>query len=149
MPDSALRNDRNIWGGPGEPSYVTHGDEAVDLEFIYGLPADSVFELHIGRVVPASFGAVAHLAPGLRNLSVYLDNLGEDAPSVMAELTALESLSLAGHILPEDGPERWLDDHALSVIADLPAVAVTARRVLHRARPAATEPPDEAAAPPY
>lgn len=123
MPDSALRNDRSIWGRPGEPSYVTYGDEPVDLEFIYGLPADSVFDLNItGRVVQASFAATAHLAPGLRNLSVYLDNLGEDAPSVIAELTALESLSLAGHILPEDGPERLLDDYALSVIADLPTL---------------------------
>jgi len=123
MPDSALRNDRSIWGGPGEPSYVTHGDGAVDLEFIYGLPADSVFDLNLGNIVPASFAAVAHLAPGLRDLSVYMDdNLGEDAPSVNAELTVLESLTLAGHILPEDGPERRLDDYALSVIADLPAL---------------------------
>jgi hypothetical protein len=118
MLDSALRNDRSIWGGPGELSYVTHGDGVVDLEFIYGLPADSVFDLSFtGRVVPASFAAVAHLAPGLRDLSVYLDNFGEDAPSVIAELTALEC-----HILPEDGPERRLDDYALSVIADLPAL---------------------------
>src|SRR5215469_18339536 len=41
-------------------------------------------------IVPASFAAVAHLAPGLRDLSVYIDNLDGDAPSVIAELTALE-----------------------------------------------------------
>jgi hypothetical protein len=123
MPDSALRNTRSIWGGPGEPSYyVGHGEEAVDLEFIRGLPADSVFDLSVGGIVPASFAAVAHLAPGLRDLSVYLDNLGDDAASVIAELTALESLSLAGHSAPEDGPSLRLDDHALSVIADLPAL---------------------------
>jgi hypothetical protein len=75
-----------------------YGEEAVDLEFIRGLPAHSVFDLSlIGKVVPASFAAVGHLAPGLRDLSVYLDNLGDEAPSVIAELTALERLSLAGH----------------------------------------------------
>ena len=124
MPDGALRNTRSIWGGPGERShYAGHGEEAVDLEFIRGLPADSVFDLSVtGDVVPASFAAVAHLAPGLRDLSVYLDNLGDDAPSVIAELTALERLSLAGHSAPEDGPSLRLDDRALSVIADLPAL---------------------------
>jgi hypothetical protein len=124
MPDGALRNNRSIWGGHGEESYsVGPGDEAVDLEFIRGLPEDSKFELSLtGDVVPVSFTAVAHLAPGLRGLGVYLDNLGDDAPSVIAKLTALESLRLYGHDGPEDGPSLRLDDHALSVIADLPAL---------------------------
>jgi hypothetical protein len=96
---------------------------AVDLEFIGGLPADSVCELNlVGDFVPASFPALAHLAPGLRDLSVYIDVLGAEAPSVIAELTALERLSLAGHADPEDGPSLRLNDHALSVIADLPAL---------------------------
>ena len=92
----------------------------MDLEFIRGLPADSVSDLSVGRVVPASFAAVAHLAPGLRSLGVYLDNLGDDAPSVIAELTALESLALYGDSAMDEG--RRLDDHALSMIADLPAL---------------------------
>jgi hypothetical protein len=92
----------------------------VDLEFIRGLPADSVSDLSLGDVVPASFAALAHLAPGLRDLSVYIDDLGADAPSVIAELTALERLSLAGNYGPEHGPALRLDDDALSPIADLP-----------------------------
>jgi hypothetical protein len=100
-----------------------YSEEAVDLEFIRGLPADSVFELNLtGGVVPASFAAVTHLAPGLRDLSVYIDDLGAEAPSVIAELTALQRLSLAGHSDPEDGPSLRLNDHALAVIADLPAL---------------------------
>jgi hypothetical protein len=123
MPDRVLRNNRSIWGGPGEGSCsIGSGEEAVDLEFIRGLPADSVSEVNLGELVPGSFAAVAHLAPGLRDLSVYIDNLGDDAPSVIAELTALERLSLAGNDSPEDGPSPRLDDHALSVIADLPAL---------------------------
>ena len=119
MADSAVLNTRSIWGEPGKESYrVEHGDEAVDLEFIRGLPADSVAELSLGDVVPASFAAVAHLAPGLRSLGLYLDDLGDDAMPVIAELTALESLRLSGD---DDGPGR-LDDHALSAIADLPAL---------------------------
>lgn len=94
---------------------------AVDLDFIRGLPADSVAELNLtGDFVPASFAAVAHLAPGLRAMSVYIDELGPEAPSVVAELTGLERLSLAGHADPEDGPSLRPNDHALSVIADLP-----------------------------
>jgi len=121
MPDSALRNNRSIWGGPGDLSYsVARGEEAVDLGFIRGLPADSVLDLSVGRVDPDSFAAVAHLAPGLRRLGVYLDNLGDDAPSVIASLTALESLALYGDSAMDEG--RRLDDHALSVIADLPAL---------------------------
>ena len=102
-----------------------YGVEAVDLEFIRGLPADSVFELSLtGDVVRASFAAVTHLAPGLRDLSVYIDDFGAEAPSVIAELTALERLSLAGHSDPGDGPSLRLNDHALTVIADLPALEV-------------------------
>jgi hypothetical protein len=98
--------------------------KAVSLEFIRGLPAGSVCDLSLGRVVPASFAAVAHLAPGLRGLGVYLDDFGPDAPSVIAELTALERLALFGNdpIHPGDEPSLRLDDHALSAIADLPAL---------------------------
>jgi len=116
MPDSAVRNNRSIWG---EGSYsVGSGDEAVDLEFIRGLPPDSVYDLSLGSIVPDSFAAVAHLAPGLRELSLCIEDLGDDAPSVIADLRALESLSLCGD---QDGGGR-LGDHALSVIADLPAL---------------------------
>jgi hypothetical protein len=121
MPDRALRNNRSIWGGPGDASYsVGSGEEAVDLEFIRDLPANSVFDLNVGGVVPSSFAAVAHLAPGLRELCVYLDSLGDEAPSVIARLTALESLALAGDSAMDEGEQ--LDDHALSMIADLPAL---------------------------
>jgi hypothetical protein len=114
----ARRNTRSIWG---EGSYsVSWGKEPVDLEFIRRLPPDSVSELSVGGVVPGSFAAVAHLAPGLRSLGVYLDNLGGDAPSVIAELKALESLRLYGDSAMDEG--RRLDDHALSMVAGLPAL---------------------------
>jgi hypothetical protein len=124
MPGSALRNTQSIWGGPGERCCsVTPGQNAVDLEFLLGLPADSVSELGVGGgVVPASFAAVAHLAPAVRELSVCIDSLGGEAPSVIANLTALEILTLAGHSAPEDGPSLRLDDYVLSAIADLPAL---------------------------
>jgi hypothetical protein len=122
MPDRVLRNNRSIWGGPGESCSIGHGEEAVDLAFIRGLPADSVSELNLGDVVAGSFAAVAHLAPVLRDMSVYIDELSEEAPFVIAELTALERLSLAGNDAPEDGPSLRLDDRALSVIADLLAL---------------------------
>jgi hypothetical protein len=98
--------------------------KAVNLEFIRGLPAGSVSDLSLRGVVPGSFAAVAHLAPGLRSLDVYIDHLGDNATSVIAELTALERLALFGDdpIHPGDDPSPRLDDHALSAIADLPAL---------------------------
>jgi hypothetical protein len=95
---------------------------AVDLAFLRDLPADSVGELSVGEVIPASFAAVAHLAPGLRELSVFIDDLDADAPSVIAELTALERLSLAGNDSVDDGPSLRLNDHCLSVISALPVL---------------------------
>jgi hypothetical protein len=108
------RNDRSIWGG-GSYS-VGGGEEPVDLGFVRSLPPDSVRDLSVGNVIPGSFAAAGHLAPGLRRLDLYIDNLGTDAPSVIAELRALVLLALAAD---QDGRGQ-LDDHALSVIADLP-----------------------------
>ena len=125
----ARRNTRSIWG---EGSYsVSRGKEPVDLEFIRRLPPNSVSELSVGRVVPGSFAAVAHLAPGLRSLGVYLDNLGGDAPSVIAELKALESLRLYGDSAMDEG--RRLDDHALSMVAGPPGPGIpgTSQRGIH------------------
>jgi hypothetical protein len=123
MPDSALRNNRSIWGGPEVQSFsITSGDEPVDLEFVRRLPAGSVDDLTLGAVVPSTFAAVAHLAPGLRRFCAYVDdNLGDETASVIAGLTALESLALAGNSAIEDGP-GLLNDDALSAIADLPAL---------------------------
>ena len=96
---------------------------AVDPEVIRGLPADGVFELNLtGSFIPASLAAATHLAPGLRALSVFIDDLGPDGPARIAELTALQRLSLAGNYVTEDGPSLRLDDHAMSVIAALPAL---------------------------
>jgi hypothetical protein len=53
-------------------------------------------------------------------MSVYTGEPGPEAPAVIAELTTLERLSLAGHADPQDGPSPRLNDHALSAIADLP-----------------------------
>ncbi len=117
MPDRALLNTRSIWGDAGYS--VAAGKDPVDLEFIRGLPVDSVYSLSVGNIVPASFAAVAHLAPGLLRLDLYIDNLDEAVPSVIAKLTALESLALYGDSAIEDGP-GLLNDHTLSLIADLP-----------------------------
>jgi hypothetical protein len=119
MPDRALRNNASIWGDHGFS--IESGEEPVDLEFVRGLPVDSVDNLSVGNVIPASFAAVAHLAPGLRRLDLYIDNLGDDAASVIANLTALQSLALYGDSAIEDGT-GLLNDLALSAIADLPAL---------------------------
>ena len=92
----------------------------MDLEFIRGLPADSVYDLSVGASsrLPSPRWLISRRA--CESLYVYIDNLGDDAPSVIADLTALESLALYGDSAMDDG--RRLDDHALSMIADLPAL---------------------------
>jgi hypothetical protein len=126
MPDRALRNTTSIWGeGDDVSCSIESGDEPVDLEFLRALPPDSVAELNpTGDIIPASFAAVAHLAPGLRELSsIFLDDkFGAAAPAVIAELTALQRLSLAGNMIPEDGDSSLLDDDALAAIAGLPVL---------------------------
>jgi hypothetical protein len=124
MPDRALRNTSSIWGEADELSCsIESGHEDVDLEFIRALPTDSVSALQLGGVVPPSFAAVAHLAPGLRDLSVFVDdNLDDNGPCVIAELTALQRLALAGNMIPEDGDSSLLDDDVLAAIAGLPAL---------------------------
>ena len=124
MPDRASRNNRSIWGDADEVSHsIENSSEPVDLEFLRHLPPDSVCELNLGEVVPPSFAAVAHLAPGLRDLSVFIDdNLNASDLPVLAQLTALQRLSLAGNMIPEDGDSSLLDDGALEAIADLPAI---------------------------
>jgi hypothetical protein len=126
MPDRALRNTSSIWGEVGDGGCsIESGREAVDLNFLRALPSDSVAELNLtGHVLPDSFAAVAHLAPGLRDLSsIFLDdNLGDYAPAVIAELTALQRLSLSGNFIPDDGGSSLLNDHALAAIAGLPAL---------------------------
>ena len=49
---------------------------------------------------------MAHLAPGLRDLSVYIDNLGAEASSVIADLPVLEALSLLGGSYTEHGLQQ-------------------------------------------
>jgi hypothetical protein len=124
MPDRAGRNNTSIWGEADEISYsIENSYEPVDLEFLRHLPPDSVCELNLGEVVPPSFAAVAHLAPRLRDLSVFIDdNLNDNELPVIAQLTALERLSLAGNMIPEDGDSSLLDDQALAAIADLPVL---------------------------
>ena len=110
------RNTRSIWG---EGSYsVGKGEEAVDLGFVRSLPPDSVDDLSVGNVTPDSSPRPGIWRQDCGGFGLYIDNLGNDAPSVLEELRALESLALCAD---QDGRGQ-LDDHALSMIADLPAL---------------------------
>ncbi len=97
-----------MWGEPGGRGYyVRAAERAVDLEFIRGLPADSVADFTLWEeVLPSSFPAVAHLAPGLRHLTITLDWLDDDAVAVIAGLPALETLQLYGGSYTEHGLRR-------------------------------------------
>jgi hypothetical protein len=94
MPDRTARNTKDIWGD--RSYYVSPGEQAVDLAFIRDLPADSIEDLTLDDVVPASFPAVAHIAPGLRYLTIRPDWLDDDALSIVANMPGLEMLQLYG-----------------------------------------------------
>ena len=72
------------------------------------------------------------------SLGVYLDNLGGDAPSVIAELKALESLRLYGDSAMDEGrrARRPCPVHGRGPAG--PGIPGTSQRGIHRAGPGAT-----------
>jgi hypothetical protein len=59
---------------------ITGGVQPADLSFLRQLPADSITDLHLrAPILPGSFAAVKHLAPGLRKLYLARADLTDDA----------------------------------------------------------------------
>ena len=86
------------------------GDEGttpVDLQFLAGLPSDSIEALKIGPgIVPASFSFVSHIAPGLRRLYLINTNLSDQALDHVAKLTGLTYLQTFGNSFTDDGVQQ-------------------------------------------
>jgi hypothetical protein len=93
---------------PSGDGWVTRGGTApVDLQFLAGLPSDSVETLKIGPgIVPASFRFVAHLAPGLRKLYLVHAGLTDQALDHVAKLTGLTSLQTFGNSFTDAGVQQ-------------------------------------------
>ena len=93
------------------------GTTPVDLQFLAGLPSDSIEFLTIGPdIVAASFRFVEHLAPGLRRLCLSHTDLTDQALRHVAKLTGLTSLQTFGNSFTDAGVQQLA---ALHNIEDL------------------------------
>jgi len=104
------------------------GSTPVDLEFLAGLPSDSIESLKIGPgIVPASFRFVSHLAAGLRRLYLSHTDLSDQALDYVAKLTGLTYLQTFGNYFTDAGVQQlvalqnlenlYLEEETLSVVA--------------------------------
>ena len=104
------------------------GTTPVDLQFLAGLPSDSIEFLTIGPdIVAASFRFVEHLAPGLRRLCLSHTDLTDQALRHVAKLTGLTSLQTFGNSFTDAGVQQlaalqniedmYLEEETLSVAA--------------------------------
>lgn len=80
--------------------------EAVDLGFLRDLPADGVESLTLHRSDEATFGAVAHLAPGLRRLYLVWAGFSDAVLGTVARLTGLTYLQTFGNNFTDGGVQK-------------------------------------------
>jgi hypothetical protein len=85
---------------------------ATDLRFLSQLPRDAIESLEMHHVVADSFGAVVHLAPGLRQLLLTGTDLDDDAIPYLAQLRGLRHLEMIDNRFTDQGLRqlRVLDD---------------------------------------
>jgi hypothetical protein len=84
-----------------------------DLTFLYALPRDSIDSLFVYDVIEETFGAVVHLAPGLRRLFLTGSNLDDRALPYIGQLVGLRHLELIGNRFTDAGLQQ------LGVLQDL------------------------------
>ena len=75
----------------------TVGIRRVDLDFLTDLPPDALHTVTIGRVDERSFGALTHMAAGLRSLYLADSGLGDAVLPTVAVLTGLTWLQAWGN----------------------------------------------------
>lgn len=88
-------------------------NQPTDLQFLYALPSNAIESLELSHVVADSFGAVAHLAPGLRELLLTNTDLDDDAIPHIAQLHGLRRLEMIGNRFTDRGVQQ------LRVLQDL------------------------------
>ena len=115
---------------PGAEGYSVEGsDQPVHLGFLRELPGDSINDyLHLSwPLIPESFAAITHLAPGLRRLYLAQTGLGDDALRLVAQLHGLTYLQTWGNQFTDDGVQQlavlteldhlYLEEETLSIAA--------------------------------
>jgi hypothetical protein len=90
------------WQGEGRS-----GDHFMELDFLRDLPADAFHSLSMNATVDGStFSAVAHLAPGLRRLTLAWSDLDDDVLPVVAALGGLTYLQTFGNRFTDQGVQQ-------------------------------------------
>ena len=99
--DTAIALEVAPWTGKasngGGRWTMTHGQTLVDLDFLRELPGDAIESLSIQSADESTFGALAHLADGLRRLTLSLTGFSDAVVSVIAQLTQLTQLQTFGN----------------------------------------------------
>jgi hypothetical protein len=96
----------------GEPSTgggswtIDVAQEPVDLGFLRDLPANGAESLTLHSSDEAKFGAVAHLAPGLRKLYLVWAGFSDAALGTVARLTGLTYLQTFGNDFRDVGVQK-------------------------------------------
>jgi hypothetical protein len=86
---------------------ITGGSQAADLGFLRHLPANAITALHLRAPIAAeSFGAVTHLAPGLRRLYLAWAELEDDALAHVGKLDGLIYLQTWGNRFTDQGVQQ-------------------------------------------
>ncbi len=120
--ESEVRDD------PEENWEITGGSQPADLSFLRQLPSDSITALHLcAPILPGSFAAVTHLAPGLRKLYLAWADLSDDALTHISELDGLIYLQSWGNRFTDRGVQQlaaltrleslYLEEETLSAAA--------------------------------
>jgi hypothetical protein len=107
---------------------VKEGNQSLDLEFLRRLPAGSIRSLNLTYwILPESFSAVTHLAPGLRSLRLAATALNDTALQTVAQLYGILELQTFGNQFTDEGVQQlaalqdledlYMEERGLSVLA--------------------------------
>lgn len=99
----AVRGSESTGGGSWS---VDVSMDPVDLGFLRELPADGVESLTLHSNDEATFGAVAHLAPGLRKLYLVWAGFSDIVLETVSKLTGLTYLQTFGNNFTDHGVQR-------------------------------------------
>ena len=86
--------------------HSTSSPRPVDLGLLAELPPDAVRTVTIGTVDERSFGALTHVAPGLRSLYLAASGLGDGVLPTVAALTGLTWLQSWGNRFTDAGVQQ-------------------------------------------
>ena len=102
QPDATEVRTSTSW--EGRPARADH---FVDLAFLRDLPPDCLASLSMNASVDGStFAAVAHLAPGLRRLTLARSDLDDGVLPSIAALAGLTYLQTFGNRFTDDGVQQ-------------------------------------------